>query len=107
MAELPEVLQEAFNRGLDNLRASNARRLNVIRLVATGGWMVVALVGGALFPARTDLRENSAAIGDTVNLASRIEGLTKEHGVPVLVSEATRVLAGERFRFTEAPGRRT
>ena len=29
------------------------------------------------------------AIGDTVNLASRLEGKTKELGVPVVVDEAT------------------
>lgn len=39
------------------------------------------------------------AIGDTVNLASRIEGLTKKAGVPVLVSQATREQVGSRFQW--------
>jgi adenylate cyclase len=39
------------------------------------------------------------AIGDTVNLASRIEGLTKKAGVPVLVSQATRERAGTGFQW--------
>ncbi|WP_163996990.1 adenylate/guanylate cyclase domain-containing protein [Pyxidicoccus caerfyrddinensis] len=46
------------------------------------------------------------AIGDTVNLASRIEGLTKKAGVPVLVSQATRDRAGTGFQWepvTQAP----
>ncbi|WP_240359550.1 adenylate/guanylate cyclase domain-containing protein [Pyxidicoccus trucidator] len=37
------------------------------------------------------------AIGDTVNLASRIEGLTKKAGVPVLVSQVTRERVGSAF----------
>jgi adenylate cyclase len=36
-------------------------------------------------------------IGDSVNLASRIEGLTKTHQVDILVSESTWLRLGERF----------
>ncbi|MDY7225109.1 adenylate/guanylate cyclase domain-containing protein [Hyalangium rubrum] len=43
------------------------------------------------------------AIGDTVNLASRIERLTKLVGLPVLVSRSTREQAGESFHWREAP----
>lgn len=32
-------------------------------------------------------------IGDNVNLASRLESVTKEYDVPIIVSEATRTLA--------------
>lgn len=39
--------------------------------------------------------------GDTVNLAARLESLNKEFGTRILVSEATRKLAGGRFQFDE------
>ena len=42
------------------------------------------------------------AIGDAVNLASRIEGLTKTVGKPVLVSRSTRSRAGEKFEWHES-----
>jgi adenylate cyclase len=50
------------------------------------------------------------AIGDTVNLASRIEALTKRAGVPVLVSQATRERAGSGFQWeplgsSQVPGK--
>ena len=46
----------------------------------------------------SSLRYGYTALGDTVNLTSRLEGMNKEYGTNILVSETT-LPSGEGWRF--------
>src|SRR4051812_7794061 len=49
----------------------------------------------------SDLKKNYSVLGDCVNLASRLEGQTKEYGFPIIVGSRTALAAKDKFAILE------
>ena len=76
------AMQKAMKEVSDGLVADGFQEMRLGVGICTGN----ANVGNM----GSTLRMTYTAIGDTVNLASRTEGLTKYYGIPILVTETTR-----------------
>ncbi len=82
---------------LEALNAGPLQRFGLRVAIGTGintGDMVVGNMG-------SEERFDYTVAGDAVNLASRLEGLSKVYGVYCLVGEGTRRAAGAEFQFRE------
>ena len=70
-------------------------------LIQMGFGIASGMVTAGLFGGET--HSEFSVIGNCVNLASRINALTKRHGVDILVSEDTWSLIGDKFITREMP----
>ncbi len=83
----------AIEQALEGKRFGPGRDIRLVtRIGINTGTVAAGAVGGGD-------RLGYTIIGDSVNVASRLEGLAKEMGGPILVSGTTRSAAGDSFRF--------
>lgn len=87
---------DTLNRQREKLAAASGQRFIPIR-VGVGintGRCVVGNMG-------SDLRFNYSVLGDPVNLASRLEGQSKNYGLPIILGSKTASVLTSRFAVLE------
>jgi class 3 adenylate cyclase len=82
-----DIQRAVGNRTFGNQGVALATRIGI----STG-----PVIGGDIGAGK---RMNFTLLGDTVNLAARLEELNKQHGTRILVSQSTRDACGELFLF--------
>jgi adenylate cyclase len=83
----------AMQGEIEGLNATWAERIGAPLRLGIGITTGRTTIGNA--GSRTKIKYGP--VGTPVNVASRIEGATKHLGVPILISEATRRIVGDRF----------
>jgi adenylate cyclase len=97
----PDHARRACETALEMVAAVRALR----PAFAAHGWeeldMGIGINTGSMIVGNLGSRDRLAytAVGDPVNVASRLEGLSKEYGVHVVIGEATRQAAGDAFEY--------
>ena len=82
---LPELNQKLVAKGWPELK---------IGVGVNTGFMTVGDMG-------SPVRQSYTVMGDAVNLGSRLEGITKQYGVGIIVGETTRKVLEKTFVFRE------
>ena len=97
----PDHARRACEAALEMIAALEPLRLEF----GARGWgqldMGVGLNTGTTIVGNLGSRDRLAytAVGDPVNVASRLEGLSKEYGVHIVIGDATRQAAGDAFEY--------
>jgi adenylate cyclase len=93
----PQHARHALKASMDMLERLNALRLEFIER----GWPVINIGVGlhtgmmSVGNMGSEFRLSYTVLGDAVNLGSRLEGLTKNYGVEIIVSETTKAAVPE------------